>query len=180
MKLIQGDLDRASILRIPIYTLGGDRIRMNDNVYDLTPEKNIALSSTSYTGDTMKDENDILSVNNIKGDLGYTGVGEKPSKQKTLLTMKVPKLVEEFQNKTFAENMDNSDDDLGGRRLEKFIIPSNIIDIYTRFENLRGQKLSGHTNTLTEASNLIDELYKRGELQIEQQYRNAPNKFSTE
>ena len=40
-------------------------------------------------------------------------------------------------------------------------------------------KLSGHSDTLTEASNLIDLLYKRGEIQNEEQYRNAPNKFST-
>ena len=42
----------------------------------------------------------------------------------------------------------------------KIIIPSNIIDIYTRLEILLGLKLSGHTDTLTESSNLIDELYK--------------------
>ena len=61
----------------------------------------------------------------------------------------------------------------------KIIIPSTTIDIYTRLEVLLGNKLSGHTDTLTEASNLIDELYKRGEIQNEQQYRNALNKFST-
>ena len=61
----------------------------------------------------------------------------------------------------------------------KIIIPSNIIDIYTRLEVLLGLKLSGHTDTLTEASNLIDELYKRGEKQTKQQYRNALNKFQT-
>ena len=62
---------------------------------------------------------------------------------------------------------------------EKIIIPSNVIDIYTRLEILLGLKLSGHTNTVTEASNLIDELYKRGEIQNKRQYRNALNKFST-
>ena len=62
----------------------------------------------------------------------------------------------------------------------KIIIPSDINDIYTRLEILLGLKLSGHTDTLTEASNLIDELYKRGEIQNEQQYRNALNKISTE
>ena len=61
----------------------------------------------------------------------------------------------------------------------KIIIPSNIIDIYTRLEVLLGLKLSGHTDTLTEASNLIYELYKRSEIQNKQQYRNALNKFST-
>ena len=70
-------------------------------------------------------------------------------------------------------------DNLQGRGIEKFIIPSNIIDIYTRLEVLLGLKLSGHTHTLTEASNLIDQLYKLGEIQNKQQYRNALNKFQT-
>ena len=62
--------------------------------------------------------------------------------------------------------------------LKKIFIPSNIIDIYTRIEVLLGLTLSGHSNTLSEASNLIEELYKRGEIQNKQQYRNALNKFS--
>ena len=61
----------------------------------------------------------------------------------------------------------------------KIILFSNIYDIYTRLEILLGLKLSGHTDTMTEASNLIDELYKRGEIQNKQQYRNASNNFST-
>ena len=52
-----------------------------------------------------------------------------------------------------------------GLGIEKIITPSNIIDIYTRLEILLGLKLSGHTDTLTEASNLIDELFKIGEIQ---------------
>ena len=71
----------------------------------------------------------------------------------------------------------NLDTKIGVRRIKKFIIPSNIFDIYTRLEILRGLKLSGHTDTLTEANNLLDEFYKRGEIQTKQQYRNAPNKF---
>ena len=67
---------------------------------------------------------------------------------------------------------------LQGQGIEKIIFPSNIIDIYTRLEVLFGLKVSGHTNVLTEASNLIDELYKRGEIQNKQQYQNALNKFS--
>ena len=66
---------------------------------------------------------------------------------------------------------------LDGRGIEKMIIPSNIVDIYTRLEKLLRLKLSGHIDTLTEASNLIDELYKTGEIQNEQQYRNAIDKF---
>ena len=67
---------------------------------------------------------------------------------------------------------------LKGHGIEKIIIRSNIIGIYTRLEILLGLKLSGHTDTLSEASNLIDELYRRGEIQSKQQYRNSHNKFS--
>ena len=67
-----------------------------------------------------------------------------------------------------------------GQGIEKFTIPSNIIDIYTKLEIILGLKLSGHTDTLTYANNLIDELYKRGEIQIEKQYRNALDKFRNE
>ena len=66
-----------------------------------------------------------------------------------------------------------------GQGIEKIIIPFNIIDIYTRLEILLGLKFSGHTNTLSEASNLRDEIYKRGEMQNKQQYRKALDKFST-
>ena len=85
--------------------------------------------------------------------------------------------MEDIQNKTF-ENISDGSSDLEGQGM-KIIIPSNIIDIYTRLEVLLGLKLSGHTDTLTEVSNLIDELYKRVEIQNKQQYRNALNKFSS-
>ena len=118
------------ILRVPINTLRGDRIQIKDNIYDLTPEIYKALSYTGYTGKTMKNENDILMLNNIIRDLVYTGIGDYTSKRKTFLKITLPKFVEEIQNKTFEEITDDSDD-LQGERV-KIIIPSNIIDIYTR------------------------------------------------
>ena len=77
------------------------------------------------------------------------------------------------------ENIENTSAELQGEGV-KIIIPSNINDIYTRLEILLGLKLSGHTDTLTEALNLIDELYKGGDIQNKQQYRNALNKFHTQ
>ena len=59
----------------------------------------------------------------------------------------------------------------------KIITPSNIIDIYTRLEVLLGLKLSGQTDTLSEASALIDQLNKLGEIQHTHQYRNALDKI---
>ena len=166
----------AQILGVNIITLVGDRIQIKDNIYDLTPEIYKALSYTGYDGKNLKNEDDILMLYNIMRDIGYTGIGDYPSKRVIFLKTKLPKLVEEIQNRTFDEIIDEPDN-LEGQGV-KIIIPSNIIDIYSRLEILLGLKLSGHTDTLTEASNLIDELYKRGEIQNKQQYRNALNKFS--
>ena len=125
----------------------------------------------------MKNEKDsLMRFNNIK-DLGYTGRGGRQLNRKTFFTITLPKLVDETQNKTFDEITDDSDD-LQGEGV-KIIIPHNIIDSYIRIQILLGLNLSGHIKTLTEASNLIDELYKRSEIQNKQQYRNALNKFST-
>ena len=125
----------------------------------------------------MKNEKDILMMNNILNDLKYTGIGDRDSKRKTFFTITLPNLVEDSQNRTFDEITDDSDD-LRGEGV-KIIIPSNINDIYTKLEKLLGFKLSGHPDTLTEARNLTDEIYQRGEIQNEQQYRNALNKLST-
>ena len=54
----------ATILGVPINTLGGDRIQIKDNIFDLTPKIYKALSFTGYTGNAMKNENDILMMNN--------------------------------------------------------------------------------------------------------------------
>ena len=78
-----------------------------------------------------------------------------------------------------VSRISNLDTKLQVRGIEKINIPSNIIDIYTRLEILLGLKLSRHSDALSEARNLIDELYKRGDTQNKQQNRNAPNKFST-
>ena len=40
----------ATILGVPIYTLGGDKLRIRDNGYELTPEIYKALSDTGHTG----------------------------------------------------------------------------------------------------------------------------------
>ena len=178
LKITQDETGRATILGVPIQISEGDTMKINEKVYKLTPEIYKALTYTTYTGNTMKDENDILRMYDIIRDLGYSGEGDRDSKRKIFFTKKLPKLVGDIQNKTFEEINDDSDNDLQGQGV-KIIIPSNIIDIYTKLEILLGLKLSGHTDTLTEASNLIDELYKRGEIQNKQQYQNAHDKFLT-
>ena len=49
----------ATVLGFPKYTLGGDKLKIRENVYDLTPKTYKVLSYTRYTGNTMKNKNDI-------------------------------------------------------------------------------------------------------------------------
>ena len=105
----------ASINGIPVLILGGDSMKIGDNVYEITPEIHKALSSTGYTGENMKNENDILMMNNISRDVNYTGVGDKQSYRKTFFTIKLPKLVEDNQNKSFNEI------DLQGHGIKKLL-----------------------------------------------------------
>ena len=61
----------------------------------------------------------------------------------------------------------------------KIIIPSDTIDNYARLDVLLGLKLSGYTDTPAAASTLIEESYKSGGIQNEEQYRDALNKIHT-
>ena len=78
-----------------------------------------------------------------------------------------------------SQIIDKEESDVSEGQGLKIIITSNIIDIYTRIKVLLGKNLSGHTDKLTETSNLIEELHKRIVKQNEQQYRNAPDNFYT-
>ena len=167
LKITEDEFGRANILGDPIQISQGDTIKINENIYELTPEVYKALSNPLYTGNTMNNDDDFLMLYKILKDVKYTGSGDRPSNRKKFFTVDLPKKVSEIQNIRFDENTDGSGSDLQGEGV-KIIIPSNIIEIYSRLEVLLGPKLSGHTDTLTEASNLIDELYKRGEIQNKQ------------
>ena len=103
LKINQNEFGQANILGIPIQISVGDRIKIKDIFYDVTPEIYKALSSTSYNCKTMKDEKDILRMFNIINDLVYTGRDDKSSKRKTFFTVIFTEFVEKIQNKTFDE-----------------------------------------------------------------------------
>ena len=60
---------------------------------------------------------------------------------------------------------------LEGERL-KIIIPSSIFDNWSRSELLLGVNINEHTDTLTKASNLNEDFYRKGEIHNKQQYQN--------
>ena len=165
--------------KIPIKALGENRISIKNQEYDIKPNIQNYFTNTNQTTKNMDDE-DKSTVYDILKNIGFYSMrhtkGLKSARMKDALINR-PKEIEKIRNPPLPA-IENESDNLEGEGI-KIIIPSNIIDIYTRLEILLGLKLSGHTNTLTEASNLIDELYKRGEIQNKQQYRNALNKFST-
>ena len=54
------------------------------------PDQLTLLLLTGYTGKDMKNENDILMMNNIIEDLGYTGRKDRDSERQTLFTITLP------------------------------------------------------------------------------------------
>ena len=155
----------------PIRTPGGTNVKNGGNKYDRSPGLQKVFTDTKYeTAKSMSDTEkvvfkDILSKTNYYNlKLTKGKMSGRDRYIKNDLDNDVVKILNLYKK-------------LRGKEVEKYIIPSKLIDNYTRLEVLLGLKLSGHSDTLTEASNLIDELYKRGEIQNKQHYRNDLNKF---
>ena len=158
---------------IPIKSPGGTKIQADEDEYDLTKGIRNVLTKKTYKSIKLLNDNEKVVLRDFLSKTGY--YNRKPSKGK-------PSGLDNYIKNDLDDDVRKIlklDTNLKGKGIEKIIIPSNIIDIYTRLEVLLGFKLSGHTDTLTEASNLIDELYKRGEIQNRQEYRNALNKFQS-
>ena len=157
---------------IPIKSPGGTKILVDENEYDLT--KGIRNVLTKNTSESIKslNNNEKVVLRDFLSKTGY--YNRKPTKGK-------PSGLDNYIKNKLDDDVRkilDLDTKLKGKGIEKIIIPSNIIDIYTRLKILLGLKLSGHTDIFTEASNLIDALYQGGEIQNKQQYRNALNNFS--
>ena len=58
LRIEQDALGQASINGTHIQILGSDSSKLNDNVYELTPELHKSLSSTGFTGKNLKDDSD--------------------------------------------------------------------------------------------------------------------------
>ena len=150
---------------IPVELSGDSRIEIKGKHFNITP--NLQNVFTDITGKSLKklDKTETTTYKQLLKTPNYKNYKHKSGEKNTGKNKNTKNILIPIN--------------IQGRGIEKIIIPSNIIDIYTRLEVLLGLKLSGHTDTLTEASNLIDELYKRGEIQNKQQYRNAPNRFTS-
>ena len=154
-----------------IIPLGGNRVEINGEEYDLTPENLSAFADTRYNFNNINmDDENVLTFDKMLDSLNYNPTKDSNSKRTKSIKNDLKKRVHKIRNPLLA---------IQGQGIEKIIVSSNKIDIYNRLEILLGLKLSGHSDTLSEGSNLLDELCKRSEIQNKQQYRNALNKFST-
>ena len=61
LKITQDEFNRASILGVPIQ-ISSNAIKLNGNIYELTPEVYRALSNPLYTGNTMKNDDDFVML----------------------------------------------------------------------------------------------------------------------
>ena len=157
----------------PEKMLRGTNVEVNENNYSLSPSIRKVIVDQSYDTAKSMTNKDKLIFRDILQKTGFHN--RKPTKSR--LTGCDGYIKNDLDNDVMRIPI--LETNLKGRGVEKIIIPTNIIDIYTRLEVLLGLKLSGHTDTLTEASNLMDDLDKQREIQNKQQYRNALNKFST-
>ena len=165
--------------KVPIKALEENRISIKDQEYDIKPNIQEYFTNTKLTTKNMNDEDKSIIYDILK-NIGFYSMRRKKGKQSARTIdarNNLPKEIDKIRNPPLPA-IENESDNLQGEGV-KIIIPSNIIDIYTRLEILLGLKLAGHNDVLTEASALIDELYKLGEIQNKQQYRNALNKFTT-
>ena len=158
----------------------GTNIRINENKYNISQGlQNVFTDQTYDTAKSMTD-NEKLVFRDILKKTGYYNRNLTKGRLSGRLSGRDRYIKFDLDNDVSRILNLNLDTKIKGRGVEKIIIPSNIIDIYTGHEVLLGLKLAGHTHTLSEATNLIDELYKRGGIQTKQQYRNALDKFTTQ
>ena len=164
-----------------IIPLRGNKVRIEGKSHDLTPDIPTAFTDTKYTFN-ISNMNDakVLTFHKILKTVQYDRSEDSNSKRSKSIKKKLKKRMDKILNPPLSlppTEIEN-ESDLQGEAI-KILITSNIIDIWTRLEVLLGLKPSGQTNCLTEASNLTDELYKRGKLENEQQYQNALDKVYT-
>ena len=149
----------------PVEKKGGNKIKVNEKIYEINSGiQKVLIDTSNIPLEKLNDKNRVIFTENSE----------------SLKIEKYKEIRGESKSCRYKQSKLNFEKHILEGQLVKLIIPSNIIDIYTRLEILIGLKLSGHRDTLTEASNLIHELHKRGKIQIEQQYRNAQNKFKTQ
>ena len=137
-----------------IKPLGENRISIKNQEFDITPDIQSCFTNTKLATEIL-DNIEKETVFDILKNVGFYAnipkIGFKAARMQDAM-YNLPKVIDKIRNLSLPTFENISDSDLEGHGL-KIILPSNIMDFYTRLEILLGLKISGHTDTLTEASN---------------------------
>ena len=130
-------------------------------------------------------DSEILIFSQILDEIKYKPDDDKKSKRRDYIRDKLPSRVQKILNPPIVAIVSGESDEYESLESEvsgtkTIVVPSDSDEIWTRLQVLLGLKLAGHTDTLIEASQLLDALFKKGEIETEQQFRNAINKFKTQ
>ena len=184
-KLVKKPNGRVFWNDVSIKPVGENRDDIIGKEYDISPGFQNYFSNTRTTSKLLNDI-DKMTVYQILKDVCFyvmkNTIGLKSARMQEAINF-LPKAIDRILNpplqpiQIIEDSNENESENL--QEGMKILFPSNITDIHIRFEILLGLNFSGHTDTFPEASNLIDELYKRGEIQNEQQYRNALDNLQT-
>ena len=182
-RLTKNEQGQRTIKGVPLKIVGANSLKIGDNKYELTPEIQEALTRTDYDFNNLND-NDILIFKNILNEINYDPKTDRKSERRDYLKNKLDSRVEKILNPPIAaiasgesDEYESLESDLEGNETKTIVVPSDSDEIWSRLQVLLGLKLAGHTDTLIEASQLLDALYKKGEIETEQQNRNAVDKF---
>ena len=160
--------------------MGANNVKIGENKYEITPSIQKALTETSYNFTTMSDD-DILTFSKILNDINYNPNEDNSSTRQKYIKNQLKSRVQNILKPPVAAiasgESDEYETDLEGNGTKTIVVPSDSDEIWTRLQVLLGLKLAGHTDTLIEASQLLDALFKKDEIETEQQYRNAIDKF---
>ena len=182
-KTVKDNQGRPKLNDINFTPVGGNDMKIGENIYEITPEIQKALTNTSYNFDKMSDK-DILICARILDEIKYKPYDDNKSKRRDYIKTKLLSRVQKILNPPIAaiasgesDEYESLESDLEGNGTKTIVVPSDSNEIWTRLQVLQGLKLAGHTDILIEASQLLDALFKKGEIKTEQQYRNAIDKF---
>ena len=182
-KLDQKKGGRYMFNGVNVDPMGGNNVKIGENIYEITPSIQKALTETSYNFNKMSDD-DILTFSEILNDINYNPNEDNSSTRQKYIKNQLKSRVQNILKFPVAaiasgesDEYESLESDLEGNGTKTIVVPSDTDEIWTRLQVLLGLKLAGHTDTLIEASQLLDALLKRGEIETEQQYRNAIDKF---
>ena len=166
--------------------MGGNNVKIGENIYEITPSIQKALTETSYNFNKMSDH-DILTFSKILNDINYNPNEDNSSTRQKYIKNQLKSRVQNILKTPIvaiasgeSDEYESLESDLEGNGTKTIVVPSDSDEIWTRLQVLLGLKLAGHTDTLIEASQLLDALFKKGEIETEQQYRNAIDKFKSQ